>query len=137
MIRNPPRIFGVNWFRKDADGKFIWPGFGENIRVLAWIAERANNHAKGVESPIGWMPRFEDISWKGMEDFGSERFNELMAIDRNQWVGEILSHEELFMKLYDRLPKELIFIRELMLSSLWRSPGHWDFDKHLLENTED
>ncbi len=137
MIQNPPRIFGVNWFRKDSEGNFLWPGFGENIRVLKWIVERANNHAKGVESPIGWMPRYEDICWKGLEDFGHEKFNELMAIDRESWVSEILSHEELFMKLYDRLPKELIFIRELTLSSLWRSPGHWEFDKNLMEPTED
>ncbi len=137
MIQNPPRIFGVNWFRKDEAGNFLWPGFGENIRVLKWIAERANNHAKGVESPIGWMPRYEDICWKGLEDFGPERFSRLMAIDRESWVSEILSHEELFMKLYDRLPKELIFIRELTLSSLWRSPSHWEFDGHCSDPTED
>ena len=107
------------------------------LRVLKWIVERANNHAKGVESPIGWMPRYEDLCWKGLEDFSHEKFNELMAIDRESWVSEILSHEELFMKLYDRLPKELIFIRELTLSSLWRSPGHWEFDKNLMEPTED
>jgi phosphoenolpyruvate carboxykinase (GTP) len=123
---NPPRIFGVNWFRKDKDGNFLWPGFGENIRVLKWIVERANNHGKAIESPIGWMPRYEDLSWDGL-DFSRERFNELMSVDRDLWANEILSHEELFMKLYDRLPKELIFVRELMLSSLWRAPEHWEF----------
>jgi phosphoenolpyruvate carboxykinase (GTP) len=137
MINSPPRIFGVNWFRKDKDGKYLWPGFGENIRVLKWIVERANNHAKGVESPLGWMPRYEDICWKGLESFTKEKFGELMAVDRNQWVAEVLSHEELFMKLYDRLPKELIFIRELTLSSLWRSPEHWEFSRVALEPTED
>jgi Phosphoenolpyruvate carboxykinase (GTP) len=126
-INNPPRIFGVNWFRKDEEGRYLWPGFGENIRVLKWIVERANNHGKAVESPIGWMPRYEDLSWQGMEDFGEERFGELMAVDRQSWVAEMLSHEELFIKLYDRLPKELIYIRELILSSLWRSPEHWEF----------
>ncbi len=129
MINNPPRIFGVNWFRKDKEGKYLWPGFGENIRVLKWIVERANNHAKGVESPLGWMPRYEDLCWKGLEGFTREKFGELMAVDRDQWVGELLAHEELFMKLYDRLPKELIFIRELTLSSLWRSPEHWEFSR--------
>lgn len=123
---NPPRIFGVNWFRKDKDGNFLWPGFGENIRVLKWIVERANNHGKAIESPIGWMPRYEDICWNGL-DFSKERFKELMSVDRDLWANEILSHEELFMKLYDRLPKELIFVRELMLSSLWRAPEHWEF----------
>jgi len=136
MIQNPPRIFGVNWFRKDKDGNYLWPGFGENIRVLKWIVERSNNHAKGVESPIGWMPRYEDLCWKGL-DFTEEKFGELMAIDREHWIQEILSHEELFAKLYDRLPKELIFIRELTLSSLWRAPHHWEFDHCLIEPTED
>jgi phosphoenolpyruvate carboxykinase (GTP) len=136
-IRNPPRIFGVNWFRKDKDGNFLWPGFGENIRVLKWIVERSNNHAKGIESPIGWMPRYKDLQWKGLETFGEDKFAELMTVDRDAWMCEILSHEELFMKLYDRLPKELIFIRELTISSLWRAPEHWEFSEVDLEPTED
>jgi phosphoenolpyruvate carboxykinase (GTP) len=125
-IPNPPRIFGVNWFRKDKDGNFIWPGFGENMRVLKWIVERANGHAYGVENPIGLVPRYEDIDWRGLESFTREKFQELMSVDREKWKKEILSHEELFIKLYDKLPKELIFIRELILSSLWRSPKRWD-----------
>mgnify|MGYP001810436176 CR=1 FL=1 len=126
-LRNPPRIFGVNWFRKGKDGEFLWPGFGENIRVLKWIVERANNHGKAIESPIGWMPRYKDLCWDGLEGFTEERFAELMAVDRQAWMSEILSHDELFMKLYDRLPKELIFIRELAVSTLWRAPEHWEF----------
>ncbi|HET9222636.1 MAG TPA: phosphoenolpyruvate carboxykinase (GTP) [Roseiflexaceae bacterium] len=125
-IPNPPRIFSVNWFRADEDGQFLWPGFGENMRVLQWIVERANGHAVGIESPLGWMPRYEDLDWRGMESFTPEQFHALMAIDRELWIGEIQSHEELFAKLYDRLPKELIFTRELILSSLWRSPEHWE-----------
>jgi phosphoenolpyruvate carboxykinase (GTP) len=136
MINSLPRIFGVNWFRKDKDGRYLWPGYGENIRVLKWIVERSNNHAKGVESPIGWMPRYEDLCWKGLEDFTMERFGELMAVDRQQWVAELLSHEELFTKLYDRLPKELIFIRELHLSSLWRSPEHWEVSRNTRDPEE-
>ncbi len=124
-IPNPPRIFGVNWFRKDENGKFAWPGFGENMRVLKWVVERARGHAVSVESPLGWVPRYEDLDWRGMEDFSPDRFNEVMQIDRDTWIGEVLSHEELFLKLYDKLPKELIFIRELILSSLWRSPEKW------------
>ena len=81
-LKNPPRIFGVNWFRKDAEGNFLWPGFGENIRVLKWIVERANNHAKGIESPIGWMPRYKDLCWQGLEGFGEDKFNELMTVNR-------------------------------------------------------
>jgi phosphoenolpyruvate carboxykinase (GTP) len=126
-IVNPPKIFGVNWFRKDKNGNFIWPGFGENMRVLKWIVDRANSQTVGVESPLGWMPRYEDIDWEGMEDFSPEKFEDLMSIEREDWVAEVLSHEELFFKLYDRLPKELIFIRELILSGLWRSPERWQF----------
>jgi len=136
-LRNPPRIFGVNWFRKDKNGEFLWPGFGENIRVLKWIVERANNHGKAIESPIGWMPRYKDLCWDGLEEFTEERFAELMAVDRQAWMSEILSHDELFMKLYDRLPKELIFIRELAVSTLWRAPEHWEFAETPIELTED
>jgi phosphoenolpyruvate carboxykinase (GTP) len=71
------------------------------------------------------MPRYEDLDWRGMPGFSRQLFNELMSVDRNAWQQELLSHEEMFMKLYDRLPKELVFIRELILSSLWRSPERW------------
>jgi phosphoenolpyruvate carboxykinase (GTP) len=125
-IPNPPRIFGVNWFRKDENGKFVWPGFGENMRVLKWIVERSNGHAVSIESPIGWMPRYEDLDWTGMESFTEEKFHDVMSIDRDEWMSEILSHEELFIKLYDRLPKEMLNVRDLILSSLWRSPEHWE-----------
>ena len=72
------------------------------------------------------MPRYEDLDWRGLESFTREQFYELMSIDRDAWKQELLSHEELFMRLFDRLPKEMLFIRELILSSLWRSPEHWD-----------
>jgi len=126
QIPNPPRIFGVNWFRKNAEGKFAWPGFGENMRVLKWIVERARGRAVSIESPIGWQPRYEDIDWTGMDNFTAQKFQDIMCIDREAWKHELLSHEELFIKLYDRLPKELIFIRELILSGLWRSPEKTD-----------
>jgi phosphoenolpyruvate carboxykinase (GTP) len=124
-IYNPPRIFGVNWFRKGADGKFLWPGYGQNMRLVKWIVERANGRAVGIESPIGWMPRYEDIDWRGLEEFGPDRFHEVMSVDREQWSSEVLLHEELFVRLYDRLPKELRSVRDLLMSSLWRSPEHW------------
>jgi phosphoenolpyruvate carboxykinase (GTP) len=124
-LPNPPAIFNVNWFRKDAEGHFLWPGFGENMRILKWIVERAHGCASAVESPIGWMPRYEDIDWRGMEDFTPQQFYQIMEVDRDQWKQEILSHDALFVKIYDRLPKEMIFIRELMLSALWRSPERW------------
>ena len=124
-IPNPPRIFGVNWFRKNKDGKFLWPGFGENMRVLKWVVDRVNGNTSAVESPLGWMPRYEDINWDGM-DFSKEKFLELMRVDREAWKQEVLSHEELFTKLYDKLPKEFFFMRELIMSSLWRSPDNWE-----------
>lgn len=127
-IHNPPRIFGVNWFRKGKDGAFLWPGFRENMRVMKWIVERANGRAIGIESPIGWMPRHEDIDWRGL-DFKRDRFEELMSIDRDSWSQEMLLHEELFIKLYDRLPKELRSVRDLIMSGLWRSPERWEISE--------
>lgn len=124
-LPNPPRMFHVNWFRRDAQGNFLWPGFGENMRILKWVVERARGRATSIESPIGWMPRYEDLDWRGMESFTREQFYELMSVNRAEWQQELLSHEAMFMMLYDRLPKELVFIRELILSSLWRSPERW------------
>lgn len=124
-LPNAPRIFGVNWFRKDENGQFIWPGFGDNIRVLKWIVERIKGKASSVESPIGWMPRYEDIDWRGLENFSREDFAKIMTVDREPGKQELLSHEELFERMYDKLPKEFFFMRELLLSALWRSPEHW------------
>jgi phosphoenolpyruvate carboxykinase (GTP) len=124
-LQEPPRIFGVNWFRKDENGKFLWPGFGDNMRVLQWIVGRVRGHAAAVESPLGWMPKYESIDWTGLEEMTSEKFSKLMSVDREAWKKELLSHEELFAMIYDRLPKEFNHIRELMLSTLWLSPEHW------------
>ncbi|MCU0511371.1 MAG: phosphoenolpyruvate carboxykinase (GTP) [Anaerolineae bacterium] len=126
-IQNPPRIFIVNWFRKDADGKFLWPGFGENMRVLKWIVDRSNTRAPGAETPLGRVPLYEDMDWRGL-NFSKSDFEGVMSVDREMWKNEILSHEELFIKLYDRLPKELLNVRELLLSSLWSQP-QW-LDRH-------
>jgi phosphoenolpyruvate carboxykinase (GTP) len=120
----PPRIFGVNWFRRDAQGRFLWPGFRQNMRVLQWIVQRAQGRAVGIEGPLGWMPRYEDLDWRGL-DLTPEVFHELMAVDRGVWMEELTAHDALFNTLYDRLPKEMLFIRELILSSLWRAPEHW------------
>ncbi|EYF02610.1 phosphoenolpyruvate carboxykinase (GTP) [Chondromyces apiculatus] len=125
-IVNPPRIFSVNWFRKDEKGNFIWPGFGENMRVLKWIVDRLHGRAFAEESPLGWMPRYEDLEWNGSEGFTSEEFYKLMEIDGLAWKAELRSHNELFEALYDRLPKEFLLMRELLLSGLWRSPERWE-----------
>jgi phosphoenolpyruvate carboxykinase (GTP) len=124
-LPNPPRIFSVNWFRKNAEGKFAWPGFGENMRVLQWVIGRCKGEAAAIECPIGWRPRYEDMNWEGLEDFTPEQFEEIMLIDREAWKKEMSGHSELFEKAYDRIPKEFLFMRELQLSSLWRSPATW------------
>ncbi len=130
-LANAPRIFSVNWFRKDESGKYLWPGFGENMRVLKWIVQRVHGGASAVESPIGWMPRYEDMDWTGIEGFDKNDFAKIMSVDREPWKQELLSHEELFAKLYDKLPKEFYFMRELLLSALWRSPEHWALEPEL------
>jgi phosphoenolpyruvate carboxykinase (GTP) len=126
-IPNPPRIFGVNWFRKDEKGNFLWPGFGDNMRVLKWIVEKIHGKSNAVESPIGWMPHYDDLDWEGLK-FSKHDFDQIMLIDREQWKQELLGHAELFERMYDRLPKEFIFMRELLLSSLWRSPATWSLE---------
>src|SRR3989449_2385012 len=116
-LTETPRIFHVNWFRKDKDGSFMWPGFGENMRVLKWIVDRARGRALAKETPIGWMPHYEDIEWGGF-DFPKEKFDELQAFDRDAWRQEVLGHEELFLDLHDRLPPETIYERELLICRL-------------------
>ena len=123
-LPNPPRIFHVNWFRKGANGEFLWPGFGDNMRVLKWIVQRVHGQGYAIESPLGWMPRREDLDWTGL-DFPFSRIDELMSVDRELWRQETTSHEEFFFGLHDWLPKEFVFERELLVSRLWRSPKEW------------
>lgn len=119
-----PKIFCVNWFRKDKNGKFLWPGFGENMRVLRWIVDRVRGKALGIESPIGWVPRYEDMYWNGL-DYSKEKFQEVMSIDRAEWQKEALAHEQLFMLLNSQLPKELLFEHQLLVSRICRSKEKW------------
>jgi phosphoenolpyruvate carboxykinase (GTP) len=116
-LSSTPRVFQVNWFRKTDEGKFIWPGFGENMRVLKWIVDRVHGRAQGKETPIGWTPYFEDIHWDGLE-FSRESFNELQEVDRAKWRKEVIGHEELFIALHDHLPPEMIYERELLICRL-------------------
>ncbi|MGO9743978.1 MAG: phosphoenolpyruvate carboxykinase (GTP) [Roseiarcus sp.] len=125
QVANPPRIFRVNWFRRDDDGKFLWPGFGQNMRVLRWVVDRVRGRGYGVESPIGWMPRYEDIDWRGL-DYDRDTFQDLMAVGRDAGAEEAHLHEELFDRFFDRIPKEFVFERELLRSRLWRSPARWE-----------
>lgn len=124
-LSDPPAIFSVNWFRKTPEGKFAWPGYGENMRVLRWIVERVNGCARAVESPLGLVPRYDDLDWRGLE-FSREQYAEVMSVDPELWRSEVMSHEVLFNKLYDRLPKEFGHMRELTLSKLWRVPQKWE-----------
>jgi phosphoenolpyruvate carboxykinase (GTP) len=106
-VKQLPKIFRVNWFRRDANGKFLWPGFGENIRVLAWIVERCQGRGQGVETPLGTMPRYQELNWQGLEKVTPARFDELTRVDPNAWKEELRSHDELFGKLGARLPAAL------------------------------
>jgi len=120
-LRSTPRIFHVNWFRKDENGKFLWPGYGENMRILKWIVDRAHGRAQGKETPIGWTPYFEDIHWEGLDIPKPElrqRFEQLQHVDTAAWKREVIGHEELFIALHDHLPAEMIYERELLICRL-------------------
>ena len=112
-----PKIFHVNWFRKDAQGNFLWPGFSQNMRVLKWIVDRVHSRAGGKETPVGWMPRYQDLYWEGLS-FPREKFEELEEFDRSAWRREVIGHEELFIELHDHLPPEMVYERELLICRL-------------------
>jgi len=116
-LSETPRIFNVNWFRRGEDGKLLWPGFGENMRPLKWIVQRATGRAGAKETPIGWMPRYEDMDWRGL-DVSEDEFAEMLSYDRERLRMQTLTHQELFLKLHTYLPKEMIFERELLISRL-------------------
>ena len=117
-IKNVPRIFHVNWFRLDENGKFLWPGFGDNMRVLEWIVNRCHGRIPGHETQIGWTPHYEDFDVEGLEDFSRDDFDKAMAFNQEEWKQEVISQGELFLNLYDHLPKELVFQRELLAARL-------------------
>ncbi|AHG65708.1 phosphoenolpyruvate carboxykinase (GTP) [Advenella mimigardefordensis] len=112
-----PHIFCVNWFQTDDDGKFIWPGFGENMRVLKWMLERIDGTAQGAENLFGVSPRFEDITWDGLA-FDAAQFKRITTIEQEQWRRELGLHEELFTRLQQRLPKALADVRERLDSQV-------------------
>jgi phosphoenolpyruvate carboxykinase (GTP) len=116
-MRDCPRMFNVNWFRKDDQGHFLWPGFGENMRVLKWIIDRCQGRAYATETAIGWMPRPEDIDLEGLS-ITLDQFKQIQTVTNAEVKAEILSQEELFLKLAGDLPKEMIFQRELLVTRL-------------------
>ncbi len=101
-----PMIFCVNWFRKGADGKFVWPGYGENMRVLKWVLDRVNGGGEGVEHAFGTSPRYQDLNWTGL-DFSAAQFQQVTSIDPEAWRAELVLHDELFKQLAYHLPAEL------------------------------
>jgi phosphoenolpyruvate carboxykinase (GTP) len=116
-LRDCPRIFHVNWFRKDDQGNFLWPGFGENMRVLKWIIDRCNGRAYAAETTLGWMPRADDIDLEGLT-LSRDQLELIQTVDNDAVKSELLSQEELFLKLAGDLPKEMVFQRELLISRL-------------------
>jgi phosphoenolpyruvate carboxykinase (GTP) len=105
-VANPPRIFSVNWFRTDANGKFAWPGFGQNMRVLQWIVERCRGRAHAKQTPLGLGPDYEDLNWTGLE-FARARFEQVMSVDPALWRREVEAHDQLFAKLGEKRPAAL------------------------------
>ncbi|MCE0485155.1 MAG: phosphoenolpyruvate carboxykinase (GTP) [Methylacidiphilales bacterium] len=118
LLKNPPKIFHVNWFRRNAEGKFLWPGYGENVRVLKWIIDRCRGRVYAGESPLGWMPDAKDIDTEGLTNFNPQDMEEVLSVDIEDWKREVLLQDELFYKMYSDLPKELLFQRELLIARL-------------------
>ena len=123
-VKTPPKIFRVNWFRKDENGKFMWPGFRENMRVLKWIVDRVHGRAQALESPFGYMPRHEDLTWEGL-DFERTAFDHLMEIARAPARQETESQSALFDKFGDRLPAEMTTQQQNVLKRLGDDGGVW------------
>ena len=117
-LTRPPKIFHVNWFRKDENGKFLWPGFGDNMRVLKWIIDRCHGSVYAEETPLGWMPNPEDIDITGIKNYDAANLRKALAIDVQGWKREVMLQDELFINLSADLPKELMFMRELLISRL-------------------
>ncbi len=127
-IPNPPKIFMVNWFRQDKNGKFLWPGFGENMRVLKWVVDRARLRVGGQETPFGWVPKAGDLDLSGL-NISAEQVNAATAIDLDEWEAELNSDGEFFASLGTKLPEPLELQRKLFLSRIdamkrrhWTSP---------------
>jgi len=124
-VAKPPRMYRVNWFRKDANGKFIWPGFGENMRVLKWIVDRVRNRAHdGVESPFGIAPRYEDLNWNGVA-FSRDQYRSISDIDRSEGLAEAEDQKHLFESFGKRLPAEMETERQTLIRRLKDAPDIW------------
>ncbi len=121
-LSTTPLIFSVNWFRRDAPengqpGQFLWPGFGENLRVLKWIVDRIRGRVPARETPIGWTPYYDNLCWDGLA-FPRATFDTLETVDHEQWKEEAMGHERLFIQLHGHLPPEMVYERELLICRL-------------------
>ena len=125
MVATPPRIFRVNWFRKDEHGRFMWPGYGENMRVLKWVIDRCNHRGAAIESPLGWVPDYDALDWKGL-NFSRDVYAAINNIDTEVARLETNDQEELFTRFGDHLPREMESERNLQLSRLFHSPDLWE-----------
>jgi phosphoenolpyruvate carboxykinase (GTP) len=123
-VARPPRIYRVNWFRKDEAGKFLWPGFGENMRVLKWIVDRVRGRAGATESPFGFMPRYEDLYWSGL-GFPKEKYRLISDIDRAEGLEEAEDQADFFTMFGDRTPAELEQERRDLVRRLKSAPAEW------------
>ena len=107
-----PKMFGVNWFRKDEDGRFLWPGYADNMRVLKWIFERVQGRAQGRPHPLGTSPAYEDLDWAGLESFPAQSYLRLTRLEREPWQDELGQHREYLAKFGERLPVALMAYHE-------------------------
>jgi phosphoenolpyruvate carboxykinase (GTP) len=112
-----PKIFNVNWFRLDDDGHFIWPGFGDNLRVLEWIIDRCEGKVEANEAPIGFVPNAEDINLEGL-DFSMDTLKSILEIDKDLWMSEAEGIEEFYKKFGEKLPAELTHQLEILKANL-------------------
>ncbi|MFQ5619206.1 MAG: phosphoenolpyruvate carboxykinase (GTP) [Rhodospirillales bacterium] len=126
-ISDPPPIFRVNWFRKDENGRFLWPGFRDNMRVLKWIIDRVHNRAGGAESPFGTMPHHRDINWQGL-GYDARTFHDLMKVDREAGKEEAEDQRTLFERFGSRLPEELERQRQRLVERLEAAPAVWELE---------
>jgi phosphoenolpyruvate carboxykinase (GTP) len=117
VVTNPPKVFMVNWFRQDKNGKFLWPGFGENMRVLKWVVDRARLRVGGQETPFGWVPKADDLDLSGLA-VPSSQVDEATSIDLDEWKTELEGHEEFFEKLGSSLPEVLQLQRKMFLTRI-------------------
>ena len=123
-LKKMPLIFRVNWFRRDTKGNFLWPGYGENMRVIRWIIDRVHSRSNALESPLGMMPEYKDIDWKGL-DFTQKQFNDLMSVERAPGLNEAVSQVQYFKQFKKHLPPEFTNEVSLLFMRLIRSTEKW------------